>query len=187
MPIQAMYSYWPAHKTAERARKHEIPDADNWGRYKIRLLRETSDYEKAKIFARRAEDTSNVESDDEGPRRKRRPARLASSSSDVGADDSDLERQVVCRQVRKKKTDTGKNIPMPQAPRVVQSPLYGSKTSSNSSNHSPRASTTFGQSAVLTPRNHQASTTVTSHQESPSTSSGRRGATSESNLVIRKY
>ncbi|XP_072020361.1 uncharacterized protein [Amphiura filiformis] len=87
------YCYWPTHNPAYKARKHDIPDEERWGRCKIRVIKLTKDYMKAKNCARKAEETSNLETDDEGTmqRKKRRPAKL-DSGSDAGADDSDRAR-----------------------------------------------------------------------------------------------
>ncbi|XP_072037558.1 uncharacterized protein [Amphiura filiformis] len=68
------YCYWPTHNPAYKARKHDIPDEERWGRCKIRVIKLTKDYMKAKNCARKAEETSNLETDDEGTMQRKTPS-----------------------------------------------------------------------------------------------------------------
>nr|XP_054759088.1 uncharacterized protein LOC129265124 [Lytechinus pictus] len=106
------FSYWPGHQQTMRAKRHVIPDKQTWGRHKIRVLKVTSNYEKARSKARKAEETSNLDTDEESSQRKRHaPLRLL-SESDSDAD-MELEPEPVQRSPRKAKAKT-RELPVPK-------------------------------------------------------------------------
>ncbi|PIK35886.1 hypothetical protein BSL78_27286 [Apostichopus japonicus] len=74
--------YWPSGKDLKRKiLKQEIPDKDLWDAYPVKLVGkpEYKDYEFACRIAKRAEETSTVESeDDDQERSRKRPSRYIS-------------------------------------------------------------------------------------------------------------
>ncbi|XP_046578930.1 uncharacterized protein LOC124286598 [Haliotis rubra] len=72
--------YWPLGDAKSRIRNRSIPDTERWSKYRIRRLgKDYPDYGTARKYCKRAEDTSNLESEDESRRRKR-PHRLISEN-----------------------------------------------------------------------------------------------------------
>ncbi|CAB3990739.1 Hypothetical predicted protein [Paramuricea clavata] len=69
-----MYSYWPQLNAKGKAKKTEIPDKELWKKYKIRVLSYTDNFKTAQKRLKKAEETSNVdsESDSDGCERRKR-------------------------------------------------------------------------------------------------------------------
>ncbi|CAB3977231.1 Hypothetical predicted protein [Paramuricea clavata] len=69
-----MYSYWPQLNAKGEAKKAEIPDKELWKKYKIRVLSYTDNFKMAQKWLKKAEETSNVdsESDSDGCARRKR-------------------------------------------------------------------------------------------------------------------
>lgn len=69
------FCYWPRKNSPSFARRHVAPKVTAWGRYEVRVLHETDEYDEAVLFNKKAEYTSNFdgsESDDDVPIRKLR-------------------------------------------------------------------------------------------------------------------
>ncbi|CAB3990919.1 Hypothetical predicted protein, partial [Paramuricea clavata] len=69
-----MYSYWPQLNAKGKAKKAEIPDKELWKKYNIRVLSYTDNFKTAQKRLKKAEETSNVdsESDSDGCERRKR-------------------------------------------------------------------------------------------------------------------
>ncbi|XP_072051270.1 uncharacterized protein [Amphiura filiformis] len=175
------YCYWPTHNPAYKARKHDIPDEERWGRWKIRVIKLTKDYMKAKNCARKAEETSNLETDDEGTmqRKKRRPAKL-DSGSDAGADDSDSEPDTTKQKLRRSpRKQSMQKVSLPKPPQVHVG-LPRSRDPTPSPNPVSKSS-----NLPTTPRHHDPQLASTSTMRSTPTTPGfRRVTTSESSFQV---
>ncbi|XP_014677012.1 PREDICTED: uncharacterized protein LOC106816884, partial [Priapulus caudatus] len=84
--------YWPGGKQVKRRIvNQEIPDKNVWLEHEVRIIgkSEYQDYKTACIRAKRAEETSNVDSD-EGKRlgKNKKPQRYQSSAYETSGDDS---------------------------------------------------------------------------------------------------
>ncbi|XP_028415605.1 uncharacterized protein LOC114538964 isoform X2 [Dendronephthya gigantea] len=87
-----LYCYWPRNNASHKLRKLEIPDKETWIAYKVRVFSYT--VAKAQKILKRAEETSNVESDsDSGHARKRRRTKASLFEYSEGSDtDEDISK-----------------------------------------------------------------------------------------------
>ncbi|XP_028417120.1 uncharacterized protein LOC114541386 isoform X1 [Dendronephthya gigantea] len=87
-----LYCYWPRNNASHKLRKLEIPDKETWIAYKVRVFSYTDSVAKAQKILKRAEETSNVESDsDSGHARKRRRTKASLFEYSEGSDsDEDI-------------------------------------------------------------------------------------------------
>ncbi|KAL1279587.1 hypothetical protein QQF64_026260 [Cirrhinus molitorella] len=105
--------YWPRRNANAMAKACHRPDKELWKRYKIRILSETDNYKTARERAKKAVETSNVESEDEVGkiRKKKIPARYWT--------DSEGENEIPPKQ-RKKASMSSQNPP----PTLPKPPSY---------------------------------------------------------------
>ncbi|XP_045109089.1 uncharacterized protein LOC123520506 isoform X4 [Portunus trituberculatus] len=85
-----LFCYWPPRAgAAAKVKKEEIPDKEKWNSYEIRIFSSAETYSKAQELSRRAEVTSNVETEPEGPKSRvtKKPARY--DFSDEADDEGD--------------------------------------------------------------------------------------------------
>ncbi|XP_028415166.1 uncharacterized protein LOC114538215 [Dendronephthya gigantea] len=89
-----LYCYWPRNNASHKLRKLEIPDKETWIAYKVRVFSYTDSVAKAQKILKRAEETSNVESDsDSGHARKRRRTKASLFEYSEGSDtDEDISK-----------------------------------------------------------------------------------------------
>lgn len=87
---KGLFCYWPPRAgAAAKVKKEEIPDKEKWNSYEIRIFSSAETYSKAQELSRRAEVTSNVETEPEGPKSRatKKPARY--DFSDEADDEGD--------------------------------------------------------------------------------------------------
>ncbi|XP_061190147.1 uncharacterized protein LOC133198007 [Saccostrea echinata] len=106
--------YWPQKEAKKKIKNLAIPDKEKWTLYNIRKLgQDYEDYDTARKYCKKAEETSNFETDDD-TRKKKTPARFYSSSE--SEDDNDID---------------GKgSAGLPKPPKVISS-LKGLKRTTN--------------------------------------------------------
>lgn len=87
------YCYWPTVGASAKVKKQQLPDKEKWATYEIRIFSYAGTYDKALERSKRAEETSNIDSDLEGLKRRptRKPAKYDFSEEEE-ADDEDDER-----------------------------------------------------------------------------------------------
>ncbi|XP_046893968.1 uncharacterized protein LOC124479307 isoform X2 [Hypomesus transpacificus] len=82
---EQQYSYWPPSNPTKRAKKQEIPDEELWISRRVRIFAATGDFERALRWSKTAEDKSAVETEEDQPRKKKRPNKFGDSSEDEGS------------------------------------------------------------------------------------------------------
>lgn len=88
------YCYWPPKTGASaKVRREEMPDKEKWKSYEIRIFSFAETYTKALEQAKRAEDTSTIETDFEGLERRatKRPAKFGFSEDEEADDEDDYD------------------------------------------------------------------------------------------------
>ncbi|KAK7164497.1 hypothetical protein R3I94_003027 [Phoxinus phoxinus] len=103
--------YWPPSEPSKKAKSGELPDKRTWNLFKIRILEKsfTSNYQKALVYLKRAEELSNVETDGDSQIKKRthrRPSRF----------ESDTEDELATPAKHPRSTCMAGNLKRPQAP-----------------------------------------------------------------------
>ncbi|XP_064087249.1 uncharacterized protein LOC135201878 [Macrobrachium nipponense] len=107
-----VYCYWPPKADASaKVKKEEMPDKERWNLHEIRLFSFAETYTKALERAKRAEDTSNVETDQECLKRRttKKPDKFGFSDNEE-ADDEDGDSLQLCH------TPTVAMLPQPPQP-----------------------------------------------------------------------
>ncbi|XP_056595806.1 uncharacterized protein LOC130414116 isoform X1 [Triplophysa dalaica] len=101
--------YWPRRNADAMSKACHRPDKELWKRYKIRILSETDNYKTARERAKKAVETSNVESEDdvENMRKRKVPVRYWT--------DSEGENEMPPKQ--RKKTSMSSQNPQPSVPK----------------------------------------------------------------------
>ncbi|XP_064108518.1 uncharacterized protein LOC135216905 isoform X2 [Macrobrachium nipponense] len=94
-----VYCYWPPKAGASaKVKREEMPDKERWNLHEIRLFSFAETYTKALERAKRAEDTSNVETDQECLKRRttKKPDKFGFSDNEED-DDEDGDSLQICR------------------------------------------------------------------------------------------
>ncbi|VDI01909.1 Hypothetical predicted protein [Mytilus galloprovincialis] len=179
---KGMYAYWPdCHSSmiTHKVKKREIPDKENWKRYEVKIFSYTDTYEKALSRRKRAEYTSNVETDEdeENKREAGRPDRYNSSEDE---DNSEPSQKKICLPTTQTNSTT-----------TPQASSSGSTTPQASSSHSatPQASSSrstpqASSSRSTTPQASSSRSTTPQASSSRSTtpqSSSSRSTTPQTN------
>ncbi|XP_062569804.1 uncharacterized protein LOC134231846 [Saccostrea cucullata] len=103
--LEGQYCYWPNSNAKRKIKKMSLPDKESWKKFKFRKIgQDYEDYETARKNLKKAEETSNLESEEDSRKRKL-PARLISESESGTDIESDEE---------------GKRKPSPKKSRVPQ-------------------------------------------------------------------
>ncbi|XP_052707614.1 DNA topoisomerase 2-alpha-like isoform X2 [Crassostrea angulata] len=134
--LEGQYCYWPHLNAKKKIQKMSLPDKDTWKKYKYRKIgQDYEDYDTARKYLKKAEETSNLESEEESRKRKL-PARLISESDNDTDIESDIEGKTLpslpkntCSQKEKKRTTPVKK--MPTLPSLDSSPLSPSPPASS--------------------------------------------------------
>lgn len=116
--LEGQYCYWPHLNAKKKIQKMSLPDKDTWKKYKYRKIgQDYEDYDTARKNLKKAEETSNLESEEESRKRKL-PARLISESDNDTDIESDIEGKTLpslpkntCSQKEKKRTTPVKKMP----------------------------------------------------------------------------
>ncbi|XP_046893969.1 uncharacterized protein LOC124479307 isoform X3 [Hypomesus transpacificus] len=128
---EQQYSYWPPSNPTKRAKKQEIPDEELWISRRVRIFAATGDFERALRWSKTAEDKSAVETEEDQPRKKKRPNKFGDSSEDEGSSwevepmkktkrrDGPFPRTKATTDSLKKKIDIAK-LPTPPRPKKAK-------------------------------------------------------------------
>ncbi|XP_078340363.1 uncharacterized protein LOC144627355 isoform X1 [Crassostrea virginica] len=176
--------YWPptSKNISQRVKKGELPDKDRWGTYPIRTFYQTDDFERAVQYCKKAQETSNVESDiDMTARARKKPDRLISDSEEVNTEESETRLKLVKR-VQKRQRDFESSsstedeaehepltkIVLPKAP-IYVAPREGAPQQNTTS---PGPSTSKHQEQDLTPKRGRREETATTPRQDKCTCTG---------------
>ncbi|XP_042599857.1 uncharacterized protein LOC122140409 [Cyprinus carpio] len=102
--------YWPRRNAAAMAKASQRPDKELWKRHKIRILSETDNYKTARERAKKAVESSNVDTEEEvlKERKKKVPSKYWT--------ESEGECEIPTKKRRKMSTSSQKPSSLPKPP-----------------------------------------------------------------------
>ncbi|XP_061711516.1 uncharacterized protein LOC133520847 [Cydia pomonella] len=114
--------------------KRKAEPEDKWPQYKIKILKYYENYSEARLHLKKAEETSNLDSDEEVRKRKRRLKKISLPEDSNSEDEYPIMKMSKTQQIFKKKENDLVKYPTPPKPKI--SAMLVADTNKNASNSS---------------------------------------------------